>query len=85
MQLWVFDVRAAEPKAIPYNTGSERMIGVLIFTGDHYDTVEYRSHILSGEGSSLFPAGCGDRLAKAVVGLIHPNSVSRVSPVPHGP
>lgn len=74
----MFDTRAAEPRAILYNTGSKRKVGVLVFSGNHYDTVEYRLEMHSA-GSSLFPAGCGDRLMEAVVELIHPNKTSWMS------
>lgn len=63
-----------------YNTGSERMIGVLIFTGSHYDTVAYSSDINSGGGSSLFPAGCAVRLNQAVAELLCLDRASREAP-----
>lgn len=56
------------------------MIGVLIFTGSHYDTVAYRSYTNSGGGSSLFPAGCAVRLNQAVAELLFLNRASRAVP-----
>lgn len=54
--------------------GSEKKIGVLVFNGNHYDTVEYRLEMHS-VGSSLFPVSYRDRLMEAVVELIHPNKI----------
>lgn len=68
VQLWVFDVHVEALRPIRYNAGAARMIGVLVFTGNHYDTVVYHSG--GHNGISLFPPGCGERLEEAVVKLV---------------
>lgn len=51
-----------------------------LFTGNHYDTVGYRSDMDSSGVSSLFPAGCAVHLKQAVVELVRANGISAMAP-----